>query len=220
MAQIDEKQRRTAEWLADQVAKTDPNRYALWNLWGSVGSGKSSVLRLVAKSLFDRGFVAIIVAAPGGEVDAARSALMSTASQLKSANLLNGELAKLTNPRRRWTEKLELLTKAVERNFDKVVLLCDDRLDGIVRPNRSYATLQTTAQRSYADWIVNETNCRRVVSGWVSGSVPYNQRTPAPRLDDGRAFLTEVSDWARLARSPGYCVSRFRSQCPAARYGE
>ena len=98
MAQIDEKQRRTAEWLADQVAKTDPNRYALWNLWGSVGSGKSSVLRLVAKSLFDRGFVAIIVAAPGGEVDAAPIALMSTASQLKSANLLNGELAKLTNP--------------------------------------------------------------------------------------------------------------------------
>ncbi len=220
MAQIDEKQRRTAEWLADQVAKTDPNRYALWNLWGSVGSGKSSVLRLVAKSLFDRGFVAIIVAAPGGEVDAAPIALMSTASQLKSANLLNGELAKLTNPRRRWTEKLELLTKAVERNFDKVVLLCDE-------PARWYRSSESIlcdtpdhCARSYADWIVNETNCRRVVSGWVSGSVPYNQRTPAPRLDDGRAFLTEVSDWARLARSPGYCVSRFRSQCPAARYGE
>ncbi len=195
MAQIDEKQRRTAEWLADQVAKTDANRYALWNLWGSVGSGKSSVLRLVANSLRGQGLVPIIVAAPGGEVDSAPIALLSTASQLESANLLNGEIAKLADPRRRWTEKLELLTRAVERHFDRVVLLCDE-------PARWYRSSESAlydtpdrCARSYADWIVNETNCRRVVTGWVSGFVPYDQRTPAPRLDDGRAFLAEDGKW-------------------------
>jgi len=99
MATIDQKQQRTAHWLVDQVLKAAPNRDAVWNLTGAVGSGKTSVLRLVAESLRQTSLIPVLVTAPAGEVDAAPIALFEAASHLKRAALLNGESDILTDPR-------------------------------------------------------------------------------------------------------------------------
>jgi hypothetical protein len=157
-------------------------------------------MRLVAKSLRDQGLVPVVVSAPADEVDSAAIALLTTASRMKEEDLLKGELITLTDPRQPWSAKLDALTGALDSHFDRVVLLCDE-------PGRWYRPSESTLDdtpdycaRSYADWIVKETNCRRVVSGWVSGFVQSDQRVWAPRLDDGRTFLAENGGWGEASQ--------------------
>jgi hypothetical protein len=53
MASLNDKQYYTATWLAAQVLDASPGQAAVWNLAGSVGTGKSSVLRKVHAILQD-----------------------------------------------------------------------------------------------------------------------------------------------------------------------
>ncbi|MCY2994680.1 MAG: hypothetical protein NTY19_43485 [Planctomycetota bacterium] len=195
MATIDEKQHSTAGWLARQVRDTKPDRHAVWNLTGAVGSGKTSVLRLIAESLRAERLIPLTVTAPGGEVDAAPIALLEAASQLMAANLLNGESDILSDPTRRWTDKMDAVTAVVNKHHRDIVVLCDE-------PTRWYhqqeSLLDDTPDfcaRSLAEWIAKDAVCRRVITGWVPDDVPLLGRTKSPRLDDGRAFLAENEHW-------------------------
>ena len=195
MAQIDEKQRATADWLSRQILAAKPDRNALWHLAGTVGSGKTSVLRLVAESLRSAGLLPVMVGAPGGEVDAAPIALLEMAAPLKAAQHLNGETAVLRDPRRTWAEKMDAITTAVNNSLKSVVLLCDEPTRWYHREESLLDDTPDYCARSLAEWIARDACCRRVISGRIPDDVPPRDRTMAPRLDDGRDFLAENEYW-------------------------
>lgn len=218
MATIDQKQRRTAHWLVGQVREAAADRHAVWNLTGAVGSGKTSVLRLAADSLREESLIPVVITSPAGEVDAAPIALFEAASHLKAANLLNGETDILTDPRRRWADKMDAVTTVLNRHSRDVVILCDE-------PTRWYhhqeSLLDDTPDfcaRSLAEWIAKDAVCRRIITGRIPDDVPSRDRTNAPRLDDGREFLAENKDWDQaqtLAKALQESLSQpvpFRSQ--------
>jgi tetratricopeptide (TPR) repeat protein len=196
MATIKDKQGIFAEKLAEQVVRAPSGRDALWNLTGSVGAGKTSVLHLVQEHLWARGKVPLLLTAPAGEVDAGPIALSEAADQLEAAHLLNGEGSAINDPKVRWPDKLAAITAAIERNHNSIVLLCDEPTLWHRAPQ---ATLEDTPEhcaRSFSDWIARGSTCRRVVSGWVDEDVPVRSRPSVPRLDDGRSFLAEPSNWS------------------------
>ena len=78
-----------------------PGRGALWNLTGSVGSGKTSVLHEIQESCWAKGTIPLMVTAPAGEVDAGPIALLEAVDQLETAHLLNGERSAINDPKLR-----------------------------------------------------------------------------------------------------------------------
>src|ERR1035438_4021755 len=126
MKAIDDQQRATADLLVRDLLDTPAAPRAVWNLAGTVGSGKSLVLRMIQQSLTERGFSPLMVNAPAGDVDAASIALAGTASQLKTASLGTGEMAAFCNPEVTWIDKMAAIIGAVDRNSEKVVVLCDE----------------------------------------------------------------------------------------------
>src|ERR1700693_636247 len=106
MATINEKQREFAGKLVEQGLRVPAGRDALWNLTGSVGSGKTSVLHLIQESFWAKETIPLMVTAPGGEVDAGPIALLEAAGQLEAVHLLNGEGSAINNARLRWSEKM------------------------------------------------------------------------------------------------------------------
>jgi tetratricopeptide (TPR) repeat protein len=195
MATINEKQQNFAGKLVEQVLRFPTGRDALWNLTGSVGSGKTSVLHLIQESFWATGTIPLMVTAPAGEVDAGPIALLEAADQLEAAHLLNGERGAINDPKLRWSDKMAAITAAIERNHNSVVILCDEPALWHRTPQASLEDTPEHCARSFADWIARESTCRRIVSGWVDVDVPVRGRPPVPRLDDGRSFLAESGYW-------------------------
>ena len=195
MATINEKQRDFARNLVEQVVRAPSGRDALWNLTGSVGSGKTSVLHLIQESCWAKQTIPLMLTAPGGEVDAGPIALLEAVDQLDAAHLLNGERSAISDPKLRWPDKMAAITAVIERNHNSVILLCDEPSLWHRTPQASLEDTPEHCARSFADWIARRSTCRRIVSGWVDEDVPVRGRPPVPRLDDGRSFLAESSYW-------------------------
>jgi hypothetical protein len=194
MATINEKQLSFANQLVEQVVQVPPGRDATWNLMGSVGAGKTTTLHLVQEALRQRGVIPLMLSALAGEVDAGPIVLLEALDQLRFAHLSNGESELVSDPRVRWLDKLAAMTAVIERNHESVVLLCDEPS---LWHRASQSTLEDTPEhcaRSFYDWITKESTCRRIVSGWLEEDVPVRNRRFVPRLDDGRAFLTESTN--------------------------
>src|SRR5208283_2792382 len=126
MPTLDEKQRDTAHELVWDAIFLRPGQDALWNLAGTVGSGKTTVLRRVAEQLRFERLIPLTISAPAGEIDSGSIAMLETASQLKDSNLLNGEMSVISDPKAHWRDKLEAIANAVERHHEQIVILCDE----------------------------------------------------------------------------------------------
>jgi hypothetical protein len=195
MTPINDKQRDFAGKLVEQVFHVPAGRDALWNLTGSVGSGKTSVLHLIQEAFWKKEMIPLMVTAPAREADAGPIALLEVVDQLPP-HLLNGEHSAINNPKLRWTDKMAAITAVIERNHNSVVLLCDEPTLWHLTPQASLEDTPEHCARSFADWITRGSTCRRIISGWVDEDVPVRGRPQVPRLDDGRSFLVESSNWS------------------------
>lgn len=197
MSALTERQRATAESLASEVLQTPPGPSALWNLTGVVGSGKSTVLRAVAEPLRAAGQVPVVIAAPSGEADAAPIALLEAAGQLKAAGFLNGEIHKVSDPSTPWHDKVDAVTSVFDANYTKIVILCDDPTHWYRHQAEPGEELASWGRR-LAEWTINFTRCRRIISGYVSEVYASRGWREVPRLKDSHEFI-ESHDWGKLA---------------------
>src|SRR5208282_2341247 len=98
MPTLSERQDQTAVQLVRDLHSLAPGRKALLNLTGAVGSGKTRVLRRVVEELHrEKRWIPVLVTAPNRENDSGPIALLETAGQLRASELLNGEVAILSD---------------------------------------------------------------------------------------------------------------------------
>ena len=142
--------------------------------------------------------------APNRENDSGPIALLETAGQLRASELLNGEVAILSDPRRRWADKMAAITEVVDRHREEVVILCDE-------PTFWYqgeeSLLEDTPQfsaRLFAEWVASGARCRRIITGRIPGDAKPADRVRRPGLTTAaRCSLirrTGVSLWDSVSR--------------------
>ena len=211
MPTLSERQDQTAVQLVRKLHGLTPGRESLLNLTGAVGSGKTSVLRRVAEELHrEKRWIPVLVTAPNRENDSGPIALLETAGQLRASELLNGEVAILSDPRTRWADKMAAITEVVDKHCEDVVFLCDE-------PALWYqgeeSLLEDTPQfsaRLFAEWVASGARCRRIITGRIPGDAKPAGRIATPSLDDGREMLAHQGDWGILWDS----ASRLRESLP------
>jgi len=199
MPTLNERQDQTAVQLVRKLHSLAPGRKALLNLTGAVGSGKTSVLRRVVEEVNrEKRWIPVFVTAPNKEYDSGPIALLETAGQLSASELLNGEVAILSDPRRCWADKMAAITEVVNKHCEDVVFLCDE-------PALWYqgeeSLLEDTPQfsaRLFAEWVASGARCRRIITGWIPGDAKPADRVVTPSLDDGREMLAHQADWGIL----------------------
>lgn len=195
MRTIHERQRELAERLVEDVVRTRPDRDTLWNLNGTVGSGKTTILQIAQTSLWEKKLIPVTVNAPHGEADAGPIALLEIVDQLEGAHLVNGERSVIDDPRIGWSQKLETITTSIERNHTSIVLLCDEPALWYGVPHASLEDTPEHCARSLAEWLARGPTCRRILSGRLDEDVPILRRVRAPKLEDGRSLLVEPELW-------------------------
>ncbi len=199
MPTLSERQDQTAVQLVRKLHGLTPGRGSLLNLTGAVGSGKTSVLRRVAEELHrEKRWIPVLVTAPNRENDSGPIALLETAGQLRASELLNGEVAILSDPRTRWADKMAAITEVVNKHCEDVVFLCDE-------PALWYqgeeSLLEDTPQfsaRLFAEWVASGARCRRIITGRIPCDAKPAGRIATPSLDDGREMLAHQGDWGIL----------------------
>lgn len=220
MLTLDEKQQAKADWFVERLTSRPADRSALWNLTGAVGSGKTTVLRRIADRLQLESLIPILITVPAGEIDAAPIALLETGNQLKNSGLLNGEMTVVSDPKRRWVEKMAVITDAVNRHHEEVVLLCDEPMFWYRLHESSVNDSPDDCSRKLAEWIANDAPCRRVMTGLLPSNRPVAAYAVAPRLEDGREFLASEDDWGDLGAGRLSCETPCRSHFLAGRSGK
>ena len=126
MTKLKELQDRTAAKIVERLTGPSSRRNSLLYLTGAAGSGKTTILRRMADHLRREGcWIPILVSAPNREHDAGPIALLETAGQLRENEILDGEVAILSDPRRCWADKMATIT-GWWIGRDDVVLLCDE----------------------------------------------------------------------------------------------
>jgi len=211
MLTLSERQVDVASTLVERLKDLSPGPSALWNLIGAAGSGKTTILRHVAEELHrDETCIPVLVTAPNRENDSGPIALLETAGQLRAKELLNGEVAILSDPRTCWADKMTAIAEVVHRHREDVVILCDE-------PALWYqgeeSLLEDTPQysaRLFAEWVASGARCRRIITGRIPGDAKPAGRVATPRLDDGREILTHQEDWGILWDN----ASRLRDSLP------
>jgi len=196
MPTLSERQDQTAVELVRKLHGLTPGRESLLNLTGAAGSGKTTVLRSVAEKLNrEKRWIPVLVTAPNRENDSGPIALLETAGQLRASELLNGEVAVLSDPGRCWADKMAAITNVVDKHCKDLVFLCDE-------PALWYqgdeSLLEETPQfsaRLFAEWIASGARCRRIITGWIPGDAKPADRVATPMLDDGREMLGHQADW-------------------------
>jgi len=121
------------------------------------------------------------------------------ASQLQAANLMNGELTNISDPKRPWSEKVQSLAGVIDRHDQDIVLLCDEPTYWYQGQDPLLDDTPDNAARSLAERLSGQVTCRRIVSGRIPGNVEPLAQTKAPRIDDGLEFLDDDSQWAQTA---------------------
>ena len=211
MPTLTERQDQTAVELVRKLHDLTPGRESLLNLTGAVGSGKTSILRRVVDELNrEKRWIPVLVTAPNREYDSGPIALLETAGQLKASELLNGEVAILSNPRRCWADKMAAITEVVDTHRGEVIILCDEPTFWYERDESLLEDTPQYSARSFAEWVASGARCRRIVTGWIPGDAKPAGRVATPRLDDGREMLTHQADWGILWDN----ASRLRESLP------
>lgn len=198
MPTLREKQENVAIRLLDGVLNVPPDRHALFNLVGEVGVGKSTVLGLIAARLRSRGLIPLRISVPQREADSAAMVMLEASQQLKAAQLANGDLAALSDPRTCWSRKMGVFARSLEANADKLVVLCDEPARWHGSDDTRPDDLPVTCAKEIAGWVIHEARLRRIVTDRLPDGAPTTQRVSAPRLDDGIEALSDAVDWDRL----------------------
>lgn len=198
MSTIYEKQHDVAAWIVRQSMSATADSAAVINLRGAVGSGKSTVLRLAAQALRQRDVTALLLTAPAGTAETAAIVLAEAADGLAEMNCLNGESEILRDPKQKWIDKFRAITERIDREPNRFVLLCDEPSRWVHQTTADPSDLPTDQTRMLADWVIEGTRCRRVISGYIpSGTIA--EQTKAPRVDDGRILLRQRQLWGNAA---------------------
>jgi tetratricopeptide (TPR) repeat protein len=209
MQTLDERQKRTANWLVEQALQCDSGPGARVRLAGSVGSGRTEVLHLAIGVCADRGKTPIFVGVPSANVENAAIVLSDVADCLAKNGRLNGEASLLEDPTRPWNEKLSAITRIIDQDADQFVLICDE-------PN-SWGRHELESQSDYSDtrlldvtrWILREARCPRIISGNLPGDLITTNppTTNPPRAENWRDILTDRARWTSAADAAAAIVA-------------
>ncbi len=151
-----------ADELADVIGHQDIDRTFV--IRGPWGSGKTSLLHALVPRLAERGLFPVVVSPPPRDMDTGAAALLQIGEALQQHGFLDGELAKLEDPQRRWHEKLSATLGWVEHNQQEVVLLCEEVDKWTVPPtaDESFSPYSNRHVQEVVDAIHGRLDCRRV----------------------------------------------------------
>ena len=118
MPTLSERQDQTAVQLVRDLHSLTPGRESLLNLTGELlGLARPAFYdRVVEEMHREKRWIPVLVTAPNREYDSGPIALLETAGQLRASELLNGEVAILSDPRRRWADKMAAITEVVDKH--------------------------------------------------------------------------------------------------------
>lgn len=181
------------DWLAELPTER------FWQVQGGHFAGKSTLLRRLAASASDEGYVAVLVQPPERAPDAGMAAMLDVAHGLAAAELIDeDDLAHVRDGGRPWADKLNDLERWLKSDPERVVLLCDDPARWSYRSNKD-----SDHFRKQTDEVVERlmsAPCRTVVTG-----KPYHSRQPGrrrwslPTASAGVPWLREGTEWGELA---------------------
>jgi tetratricopeptide (TPR) repeat protein len=182
-----------ANELADTIVHQDVERtFVIGGRWGS---GKTSLLRALVPRLADRGLFPVVVSPPPRDMDTGAAALVQIGEALQQHGFLNGELAMLEDPQRRWSEKLSATLGWVEHNKQDVVLLCEEADKWTVPPtaDESFSPYSNRHVQEVVDAIHVRLHCRRVLTS-SSPQAAKSDRRYDLRWDTNPSWLLEATD--------------------------
>lgn len=200
-----EKQNEVAEAITRDVLGWSPNEFAVHNIAGAVGAGKTSLLRLVGEKIKAENKIPIFLSSPNTDADTGCILLSQIYDSLQANGILNGQAQVVDDPKRKWKDKFELLTAAVDAASEDVVVLCDEPSYWFNRHQAANLTDTPDHQvKMLADWVLKRAECRRIVTGGVpSESIQSGDRTFAPRVPDGSELLDDKTNWFSLGNLAG-----------------
>ena len=121
VAVLPEVDRLQRDWLEELPARW------FWQVEGGHFAGKSTLLRRLAATAREEGYVAVLVQPPERAPDAGMAAMLDVARGLAAAGVIGADdLAGVRDGGRRWADKLEDLERWLELEPERVVLFCDD----------------------------------------------------------------------------------------------
>jgi tetratricopeptide (TPR) repeat protein len=182
-----------ADELAEMVVRQRVGQtFVIGGRWGS---GKSSLLQALKPRLADQGLFPVVVAPPPRDMDTGAVALVQIGESLQQHALLNGELATLENPQRRWPEKLSATLGWVEQNKGAVVLLCEEVDKWTVPPtaDESFSPYSNRHVQDVVDAIHGRVHCRRVLTSSSAQTANGYYRYDLPK-DTHPSWLLEAAD--------------------------
>ncbi len=157
--------------------------------------GKSTALRLVAERLRAAGLLPVLVDPPRRSLDAGPVALVQAAVGLSNGG--DGMLQLLTKEAS-WVEKLSLVLERVEREAERVVILCDEPFHGAShKRGDAYSWHAEEAFRSLL-----AVACRRIVAGMLprgATALVRGHRHHLERRSDPLPWLEDAEAWGVLA---------------------
>ncbi len=201
--------------IFDEICAADPTTDAVWQIGGTAGSGKRSLLNQLSRRLTSSGITSIRMSAPSNQYDSVAIASMRLASGLNSQGLIEGDFSAFTDVRRTWDDKFSIIRSAVDRGATQITLLCDE--PGLWLRDSDGEGGKDAYQangRRFVDWLWNEMQCRRIITGWAPDQRP-RPRFVVPKRITSAATLLSVSEYwgvletvaAELAQKGGQRLS-------------
>ncbi|WP_231364999.1 tetratricopeptide repeat protein [Thioalkalivibrio sp. ALgr3] len=193
VAVLPEVDRLQRDWLEELPARW------FWQVEGGHFAGKSTLLRRLAATAREEGYVAVLVQPPERAPDAGMAAMLDVARGLADGGVIGADdLAGVRDGRRLWADKLEDMERWLALEPDRVILFCDD-------PVRwSSGTGEDSDHfRRQVDEVIERlmaAPCRKVVTGKPCLARQRKDRRWALKaVSAGAPWLREGAAWGELA---------------------
>ena len=164
---------------------------------GRWGSGRSSLMQALKPRLADLGLLPVLVSPPPRDMDTGAAALLQIGEALQQQGLIDGELAKLEDPQRRWHEKLATTLDWVDQNKQDLVLLCEEVDKWTVPPtaDESFSPYSNRHVQELANAIHQRIHCRRVLTSSLAPTSNEYHRYDLPRDSHPSWLLLSTDTW-------------------------
>ena len=174
------------------------------SIHGSIGSGKTRLLRDLATQLASRGAIPLYLSPPQGEEDTAGAAIAAAADTLKDHRLLNGESADLRDLLVSRERKIEIILSGIGKASNSVVLLLDEPARWIA--SETYGESSSVAREfalQVSRDLITKSHCRVVYTGRAFGIQAEEETYRLPKAwneSDLPSSLVNHPTWKEVNR--------------------
>lgn len=206
LAKVDD----TVGMLFDKIHSRSASPRGVWQLYGRPTVGKTTTLRKLSQRLSDEGFCPLYIDAPPRALDSGAIALVRTAGALKDAQMINGKCDLISDLEYPWENKLEVITDALKRNSDKVVLLLDEPQEWapFFYEEAHFAQRTQRVIRS----LLTENNCRCVIAGKLPDRFPAEKVLLDETAEDLTPWLLNPDNWGVLSQFTARIVDTLKER--------